>query len=914
MVGRKIFVGRRSELREMSRLLDQARESIAGLVVIEGPAGMGKTALLHRFIDAVDDAVIVRASGDELEMGLAYGVLHQLIDGKTERRPGEVPATDVDDTEGDLTDTAVDPFNEGARLLELIDSQQQSGPVIVALDDMQWADLLSLTAMAFAFRRLLKDRVLVVVALRDVDDAALPDGFRRLLVGENATRLVLSGLTNDDLRRLSTELTGSALSPRTAARLHEHTDGNPLYLRALLEQLPAEALRHADGPLPAPRSFELLVLARLAARSAETRQFVVAASVLGRRSELHLVTKLSGVQDPLRALDEADEAGLLVERPASRTVEFPHPLLHAAVYQQLGVTERIRLHERAAEHVVDERTQLHHRLHAATGPDLALARDLARFARQRVSVGDSSAGGEHMAAAAGLAAGTAEGEQFAVEATECELMTGDVDDPAARSAQLRTFRVTAWRDYVLARLAVVEGHMDEAERLLHDAWHRCADPPVAARIAGQLAWLSVARDDGNEAVVWSERALEGGAETTDLGHLVHLVSLGMTGQIEERLASLTDLPDPADATVPELDALLGRARLRKWSGDLRGAYDDLTGLRDVAAGRSMAFQVITNLVLGHVEYLLGRWDDAVVHSALAVSLAVDAEQSWLTPICHAVASFVPAARGQWERASAQLDKAARHVTSPTDVIPAIYLATAGAHLAAARNDHDGVIKTLRPLLARRPGSVVFEPGVILRWQDLLVEALAATGQLDEATTVLDQLEVRACAAQRRSTTVAAARARGSLLAARHKYDDAIAAFEWGLEQAEDLDIPFDRAILELAAGSCIRRAGRRNAAAARLREASAIFERLGAWPYLKRTDRELAACGRRYSRRPETMAPDLTPQELAVARLAANGMSNKQIARDLFISVKTVEYHLSHVYTKMQLSSRVQLANRLGHD
>lgn len=915
MVGHRSFVGRDAELGELSRLLDRARDHVPGFVVIQGPAGIGKTALVGRFLDGADDARILRASGEESEADLAFGVLDQLVHGSG-RPPPDAAAERCDQGDEPHEVDKTDPLTSGARFLEVLSELERPGPVIVAVDDAHWADSLSLLALTFAIRRLSKDRVLVVVTLRDADDVALPGGFRRLLTGELAHRLLLSGLGSGDLRRLSADLVGEALSPRAAARLRDHTAGNPLHARALLEQLPVTAFQSAQAPLPAPRSVGLLVVGRLAACDDETRQFVAAASVLGRRCTLHLAADVAAVDDPLLALDEATEAGLLVEDPPSRMVAFPHPLLCAAVYQHLGAAERTRLHRRAAEAVDDERMRLRHRVRAATGPDLALARKLAAFARRQTQ-SDRSACGEYLAAAAELAPGTPEGEQCAAEAIDCQLMTGDVGDLAGRAAQLRTFRATAWRNYVLARLALVAGRLEEAESLLHDAWRRCesdTDPSPAARIAGELAWIYVARDRGHDAVIWNERALDLAGEhgTTDLSHMIHLVSLNMTGRIGEHLTALSGLPDAAVASVTELDALLGRALLHTWSEDLDAAYRDATGLL-AAAGRSITFELTASIVLGRVEYLLGRWDDAVAHTGLTVSLAVDADHGWLAPICHALASLVPSARGQWEQASDHVETAAR-IVHPGHVIATSWIASARAHLAAARNDHTAVIDALRPLLDRGPESAVFDPGALIRWQDLLTDALAAEGQHGEAEAVLKPFEARAAADQRHSAIVAAARARGTLLSARHEFDDALAAFERGLDHVKRVDMPFDRARLDLAAGSCLRRAGRRNAAAAHLRQASTAFACLAAGPYLERSDRELAACGARHTTPAHSTQPALTPQELAVARLVTHGMTNKQIARELVISSKTVEYHLSHIYAKLQVSSRVQLARRLAED
>ena len=294
-----------------------------GLVVVEGPPGIGKTALVNRFLESAEDAHVLRASGEESEANLAFGVLTQLTAAGPNPEPDARPAFEGDGAGTPRDVTTVDPLLAGARLLEILGELQRSRPVIVALDDVHWADFASLQALTFAVRRLSKDRILVVVSLRDLDHPGVHEGFRRLLAGEAATRLTLAGLGNEDLRRLSAAMVGEPLSPRAAARLRNHTAGSPLHARALLGQLPLGAFQNAEVPLPAPRAFALLVLGRLAKCSPETRRFVAAASVLAGRGPFHIVSDVAEVADPLRALDEATEAGLLVEVPPGRVVEFP---------------------------------------------------------------------------------------------------------------------------------------------------------------------------------------------------------------------------------------------------------------------------------------------------------------------------------------------------------------------------------------------------------------------------------------------------------------------------------------------------------------------------------------------------------------------------------------------------------------
>jgi ATP/maltotriose-dependent transcriptional regulator MalT len=906
------FVGRRDEVAKLLRLLDRVRGGTPALVLVEGPAGIGKSALVRRFLQQAGDVSVLHASGEESEQHLDFGVLEQLFNAVGQRRP--------DDAEPALwgcRDGPVDPLVGGTALIEALGDMQRTGPVAVVIDDAHWGDRPSLGALTFALRRMAADRVLVLVVTRDLADECLPSGLARLLASDKAVRLLLDGLTSIELRALGAQIGTGPLSIKGAQRLQAHTAGNPLHARTLLEQLPASAFTASCAPLPAPKSYSFLVLAKLQSCGCDAERFVSAASVLGRRCPPHAAGLLADLDDPLPALEQACRAGLLVEDTATRTVEFPHPLIHAAVYQQVGVAKRTVLHLRAAQLTEDRPQQLRHRVLAATSPDERLANEVAEFGQQAMAAGQWSTASEHLESAARLSRGRMQRELRWLQAIECQLMSGDTPYFAALTAQVLTFCATAWRSYVLARVALAEGRLDEAEALLTESWERYdadVDGSLGARIAGQLAWLYVARDDSEQAVAWSDRAvgLAGLHGTSDVSHLIRLVTLGIAGRCTNALDSLGDLPAPTVASAADLDDLLGRARLRSWDDDMQGAYEDLTGVVKAVQGRSVTFQVLASAILAEVEYWLGRWDDSVIHSTFAASLAIDAEQGWLVSICHAIAAFTRSARGQWEHATNHVEAALSGVMHPGHVVASFYVASARAHLAAARNDPDQVIDVLQPLLAHDGSGSRFGPGIVMRWQDLLVDALVAIGRFDEALEVLEPFEARAAERRHHSSLAAAARARATLLSARHDVAGSDAAFDLAREHAEQVEMPFDRARLDLAHGEMLRRAGRRNAAAAHLRSALSTFDDLGAAPFVARCSRELAACGAAAARPARSSHGSLTPQEFAVAHLVGQGLSNRQVARELVISVKTVEYHLSHVYSKLRVSSRVQLASQMA--
>jgi len=242
----------------------------------------------------------------------------------------------------------------------------------------------------------------------------------------------------------------------------------------------------------------------------------------------------------------------------------------------------------------------------------------------------------------------------------------------------------------------------------------------------------------------------------------------------------------------------------------------------------------------------------------------------------------------------------------------IYASLASARLTLARGDPDGVLSALAPIVEMANEDGVREHGVV-PWRDLYADALIRLGRLDEAEAVISELERHANERDLGSAHAAAARVRGGLEAARARPTDAREAFEAGLSRAGSLGMPFLEACLALDLGAFLRRSGARREAGLRLEAAADLFRRLRADPFVERCERELGATGRRRASR-GTAHLALTSQEFAVARLVARGLSNREVAAELVVSVKTVEYHLSNLYSKLGLTSRSQLVARLARD
>ncbi|MGW1209040.1 LuxR C-terminal-related transcriptional regulator [Streptomyces sp. NPDC002499] len=897
------FVGRGESLALLERALERARSGVPQRVLVEGGAGFGKTALVRRFMALGGVQRVLYAEGAEAESGLEFAVLDQLLAGTS-----GVPSHGG----------SADPSAAGAGLIDVMDEAQDPGGGVVAIvvDDAQWADHPSLLALTFAVRRLRADRVVAVVVVRDIHDVSLPVGLRRQWTAADTVRIRLEGLTVAELRLLQHRSGAATLSARAAARLHAHTAGNPLHVQALLEQADPgllDELEHADRTLPAPKSFTELVLARLTGCTPATGDLVCAASVLGVRGPLDAAALLAGQDDPLPALEEAVSVGLLTERAGDTSVSFPHPLVHAAVYHQLGPVRRAALHLRAADLTGEESLALRHRACAATGTDSALAADLAALGRRLAAERAWSTAAVQLSTAAGLSPDRAVYEQLTLEAVECRLLAGEVPDTAQAAQHVQEFAHSAWRSYLLGRLTLSD--VDRSEALLHDAWRRC-DPgterELGARIAGQLAGLYGSMLRGADEAEWARLALRLAPESTAIDMVRYLAISGraMSGRAAAELAVLRPLPDPALASPAELEELLGRGTLRGHTGDLSGAIGDLSGVLGACHTRSALFRVVAATVLAWYEFRAGRWDDSTDHCDFALSLAVDTDQPHVAFTCHTILALARSARGQWTEAAHHVQVTREYATSGHPY-PTVQAAVAAAHLARARGEPEAVVAALGPLLTFGRRGRFEEPGM-MPWPDVLADAWTTLGEHERAEETLGPYEELAAERAHHGAQALAARSRATLRAARGDAAGAENTFQAAHRHAEHAQEPFERAQLHLAHGQFLRRTNKRTRAGEQLRAAEEILLRLDARPELDRCARELAACGLETGEPTTRQESVLTAQELAVARRAASGLTNRQVARELVISVKTVEFHLGRVYQKFGIDSRHHLAPRLA--
>jgi DNA-binding CsgD family transcriptional regulator len=905
----RVFVGRLPELDALAAVLAAARAGEPQVVLLEGEAGIGKSSLILEFLGRQPEVPAIVASGEAAEAVLSYGVVRQLTAAVL---PGALAGLELL-SRGPRADA--DPLAVGVELLALISALQGNQAAAVVVEDLQWADLPSARALLFACRRLAADRLLMILSCRPEGTSHLGDGWARFTSGDRrASRITLGGLNAGDLGVLCRRLGRPQLPDRALRRLAEHTGGNPLLARAVLAELTDDALTATDGSFRAPRSLAGLILPRLAALPRPARDLVVAAAVLGDQCTLADVSALAGTADPAAALDEAQRAGFLTERStlSGRAVSFAHSLIRQAVYDDLGAERRRRLHLRAAAFVGDP-AALGHRAAAAAGPDLTLAADLSTAATAAVDAGKLLLAARYLQRAGAVTERGPARDERVLSAFELLVRAADVSAADATRPVIEQLPASTRRDTALGQLALLSARPWDADVLLRAAWDARDQAGhgdrggQAALWLGQLLGMSGSFTEGE---LWLDRALGSGTGSEpwyDAARCIRSFAFALSGDTSQALALFRDLPGPP-ARVPasRTDALAYRGVARLCAGDLHTAAGDLAlAVHRVSTGLQVRFPGPPLAFLTEAEFRLGRWDDAQGHAELAFSLARDADRDYDLAFVRSMAVPVSACRGDWAAADAHA-QAAEDAARIFGGLALIFAASARAILGFARSDPQEALRGAALALAVPQADQVDCPAA-LWWRPAQIWALIRAGELDEAAAVLAAFESRAAARGEPGGLIHAACLRGTLAMARGDPGQAGQVLQAGRRAAHGVPLPFHRAVLDLQHGRCLALLHQRGAAIDAVRAAHDLFVGLRAHPFIRASESELDALGLRPRPDGDPGLPGLTAQELRVARLVASGLSNRQAAAQLYLSPKTVEYHLAHAYTKLGVHSRHQL-------
>jgi DNA-binding CsgD family transcriptional regulator/tetratricopeptide (TPR) repeat protein len=885
----------------MDGLLDGARRSRGGSLVIRGEPGVGKSALLDWAAEHAGPTRVLRATGVESEIELPFATLHQLLRPVTDEID-QLPAGQAAALHGALGSgpgRGEDRFLVGVGLLTLLADVASERGLVCIVDDAQWADSASIAALEFLARRLHADGIALLMAIRDTGtDSQL---------GAGLPELNLLGLDGVAAAALLTHV-APTVSSQISTKLIEATAGNPLALIELPTHLDNAQLAGNEllpEPVPIGTTMQLVFARAAAALPAATRMALclAAADDTGRVDVLARAAEVLAL-DLEAALAPAEHAALI--QVVAARVRFRHPLVRSAIYQQETFQTRQTAHRALASALNDAEDldrRAWHLAAAATLPDTDVADALEAAAiRARSRAGPGPAAAAYRRAAA-LTPEPSQRHRRLVSAAEATWTAGHPTQALALldQAELSVADAGARADQRALR-ALIElsgGSPATAYRLLVTAAAEAGNQDQALSwlaLAGEAAFLlgDVPRMIDLRRRV-SDPALNVQGSSQVIVHLLVGVANLASGEWDDAAARLRSALKGSEGTDDPL-ALLRGGHAALLIGDetsARRIYHRAAAL--VRRTGAVGLLATTLDRLAFADALSGRLADAELAASEAITLAHDLDQQDATAM--AVLALVEAWRGTGDRCRAHAAQAI--ALADLQNLGAVF---AGASWALGLLDLSmgrpgEALARLAPIVANEG---LGNPAISLWATPDLVEAAARSGNPETGRTALRRFGGWA---QRIGApwSIAAARRGVAQLA-----DEGLDLYAEAVER-HDGTRPLDRARTRLSYGEALRRAHRRVDARVELKAALETFEGLGADPWAERARAELRATGETVARAGPGTRDRLTPQELQISRLAADGASNSEIAEQLFLSRKTVEYHLHKVFTKLGITSRIEL-------
>jgi DNA-binding CsgD family transcriptional regulator len=876
-------------------------------VLVGGP-GVGKTTLWEAGLDScrARGCCVLSARPSGADAQLAFSGLIDLLDGIEFDRLDGLPAPQRRALESallrdDPDDVPAEPHAIRLALLNVLRALTRERPVVVALDDVQWLDGPSADALAFVARRLEARQAVFLLARRP----GAPGVLERALEGGRAVWVAVGPLSFGAIRRMLSERLGLTLQRQVLRRVVETTLGNPLFALEIGRSFLDQGIPVSPEEIAVPEVVEEVLGTRVARLTPVLRRLLLAVAL----SEGLRVAQIAAIGGPF-ALDDAVDAGLLALD--GDRVRASHPLLAAAARSRAGSRERRELHLELARVVEDEELRALHLALAADAPDAQLSATLSAAAAAAAARGAAQEAVSFAGHALRVTASDAtERSDRVLQFAQYLEVAGDLQGLSAfLEGELDSLPSGAHR--ARAFLLLSEGGANVSnedglrylERALVESGN---DPllraPVLAKLSSNSSAIRVRRLRDAEA--WAEEALAAArddpeVERTALGSLSWARSL--------RGKEIDDLCQrfvAASDTVPYLVGSPDRVAAQRlvWRGEVGPARALLTEMRRVAGDRGEPVSyALFRLHLCELELRAGRWTAA---EELLDEWAESSDDELLFwPMYERCQALLAAGRGLPEAASswgAQAIARAEATGVEWDRLEAL---RAIAIAALLEHEPGRAADGLRAISEHTVREDVDEPGVFPFAPDL-VEALTELGAFAEAAAVTERLG-RLAAAQHHPWGLAAARRCAAVIElASGPYDERHAEqIEAAAVDFAALGLAFDHARTLLGLGRARRRARKWGAARSTLEQAASLFDELGSPGWAERAGAELARIG---ARKPQPTG-ELTPTEQRVAELAIEGMSNKEIAQALFVTVNTVEAHLSHAYAKLGIRSRAQLA------
>ncbi|HEY6762556.1 MAG TPA: AAA family ATPase [Baekduia sp.] len=922
-----MLLGREREIAHIDHLLAGARDGTSAALLLHGEPGIGKSALLRATLERAGELGfgVLRTRGFESESDIPFAGLLELLTPLLPLRDRipEVQARALGSALALEPPTPFDRFAVPAGMLSLLAAAAEERPYVVLVDDAHWLDDASREALIFVARRLGAEGVVVLCAARPIKEVLDTfQGVEQLAVAPLADAAASELLRREAPHRVSDEV---------AADLLATAHGNPLALTEIPRALSAEQLAGREpvgGPVLAGERIAEAFARQLEGLPDATREALVLASAMQTGRHDLFMTALEAHGLTAAALDPAIAAELIA---LEGRVEFFHPLVRSAVYHAADPVQRRSVHATLAGIATSPSRRAWHLAAAADAPDEEVAAALELAASEARARGGVTAGARAYERAANLSTDTQERARRLLEAASDFAQAGQADHALALvdaahdlvgEGTLITEVVRVRGRVQMRRGAPVTAHdllVAEADRIQDE------HPGPAAALLIEAAVAHMMTGDMEALIAAGDRAralLGGRADISD--PVIEVLAGVLVGEAHAALGHEDEADALLDPAMPfltgeyvlampsELVGMAGQCAIwyERWDR-ATGVLDHLIGLaREASAINHIIYPLAAHAVL---DFRRGYWGAALADVAEAERLARETKQQPLMAFALAVLAHVEAVLGRRDEARAH----GRESVQLSELLNAPAVAVYGLNAMALDAFGAGEIETAVELydrVHRFTQRLHTQRGLVQYGADR-VEALARMGRTDDAFQALEEFADRLGGG--RWAQAALARCRGILAdkTAEHHFQTALGHHEHDGQ-------PFEKARTQLAYGERLRRDRRRADAREQLTKALDTFERLGATPWAERARVELRATGGAAAEggaaEKEAVAAagleELTAHELQIARLVAYGMTNREVAAKLFLSPKTIEYHLSQIYRKLDLRSRTQLASLMAQE
>ncbi|MFF6984684.1 AAA family ATPase [Streptomyces sp. NPDC008343] len=898
------IVGRHDELAQLNAAAEAVRQNGAQLVFLSGPAGIGKTALAQTFCSQLSDFRVLSVAGVPTERYIKYSVVNRLIQAA---HGGESLGL----RRLNLVQETSTVMAAGGALIDVLDDFRRDSPLALVLEDAHLMDTYSLSALGFTLLRTMHDRILSVINTEHGRKTKKDMGFTGSI--EQVSQIELSGLSAYSVRDYLASRGLPILPESQLLQVCKWSNGNPLYVQTLLG-----AMRNGHVPeqltlVDVPPSLSDTILQWKQSFPPGSRTMLEVMAVLNTPAPVTVLQRIAKSEDVLADIEPLVTEGAAKWRDEGEQprLELMHPGQRDALYAAIPVSERRTLHEAAAA-TLDTPMQWRHRVAATASFDATLANELRQAAEHELSGGDLSHAAQLELAVSAVSPDAATRESALLRAVRLLVLSGQYAAALAYSSRVDDCSASPQRHEALGFLEYARGNDASASEFLRVARDGFQSDDDVSRVSSELATLQRSLGLGAPSVHSAQGALALTSDPAIIGEAQANIAYGaalLQGPAEglRRLAHLRD--NPTNVALADMDSLVCRGICRGLSGQLLEALSDLRVVaRKNAPSLARRSDFAARVHAASCYFLLGEWEESRRILSLGFDEAQASGRDIDFAVLHSTSATIYACEGNWEQSAAELN-AAEIISQSTDFSgPDFHVLLARATIAFAHQDWSTAVT-----LSKRAMDDSANEGRLRLYGTWFLPVLGVscaraghTVLAVEAVSALDDVEPTGA-----MPVVARNWVKGNLLLARADRHSAVRVFRDGLaEQPTGGEPALHRSLLRCDLGRALLEVGEKSEAQTHLKAAEKSFRAMGAEPFVAQCSNLL---GRSVRSDRVTEADrfwdELTDREKDTAKLVARGWTNKEIADELYVSTKTVEYHLGNMYAKGNLRNRRQLRN-----